>query len=63
MIEGKKREIRYAFQNLGCKVLKLKRISLANLSIQGTNKGDIRLLKKNEVNALKKMLKISTSQH
>ncbi len=54
IIEGKKRQIRYSFQNLGYKVLKLKRTGYGPLSLGRLNKGDHRLLKTAEVKMLKK---------
>ncbi|HQO38926.1 MAG TPA: pseudouridine synthase [Spirochaetota bacterium] len=50
--EGKKRQIRYSFKNLGYNVLKLKRTGYGPLSLGRLNKGDHRLLKTSEVRLL-----------
>lgn len=50
--EGKKRQIRYSFKNLGYNVLKLKRTRYGPLSLGRLNKGDHRLLKTSEVRLL-----------
>ena len=55
--EGKKRQIRFTFQNLGYKVKKLTRISYGPLNIIGLNKGSYRLLKGKEINLLLNMIK------
>ena len=51
--EGKKRQIRYSFKNLGYKVLKLKRTGYGPISLGRLNKGDHRVLKTSEVRMLK----------
>ena len=51
--EGKKRQIRYSFKNLGYKVLKLKRTGYGPISLGRLNKGDHRVLKTAEVRMLK----------
>lgn len=53
IIEGKKRQIRYSFKNLGYNVLKLKRTGYGPISLGRLNKGDHRLLKISEVKLLK----------
>lgn len=53
IVEGKKRQIRYSFKNLGYNVLKLKRTGYGPLSLGRLNKGDHRLLKTSEVRLLK----------
>ena len=53
IIEGKKRQIRYSFKNLGYNVLKLKRTGYGPISLGRLNKGDHRVLKTSEVRALK----------
>ena len=53
IIEGKKRQIRYSFKNLGYNVLRLKRTGYGPLSLGRLNKGDHRLLKTSEVKLLK----------
>ena len=50
--EGKKRQIRYSFKNLGYTVLKLKRTGYGPLSLGRLNKGDHRVLKTSEVRLL-----------
>jgi len=50
--EGKKRQIRYSFKNLGYKVVKLKRISYGPISLGRLNRGEYRLLKDSEVKQL-----------
>lgn len=62
IIEGKKRQIRYSFQNLGYKVLKLKRTGYGPLSLGRLNKGDHRLLKTAEVKLLKKSISFNEEQ-
>lgn len=56
IIEGKKRQIRYSFKNLGYNVLKLKRTGYGPLSLGRLPKGDHRLLKTAEVKLLKKSI-------
>ena len=53
IIEGKKRQIRYSFKNLGYNVLKLKRTGYGPISLGRLNKGDHRILKTSEVKILK----------
>jgi pseudouridine synthase len=55
--EGKKRQIRYSFKNLGYNVLKLKRTGYGPLSLGRLNKGDHRVLKTAEVKLLINSLK------
>lgn len=52
--EGKKRQIRYSFKNLGYKVVKLKRIAYGPLTLGRMNRGEYRLLKESEVKQLRK---------
>ena len=54
--EGKKRQIRYTFQNLGYKVVKLKRTGYGPLTLARLNKGDHRELKAAELKLLKKAI-------
>ncbi|HNX23395.1 MAG TPA: pseudouridine synthase [Spirochaetota bacterium] len=56
IIEGKKRQIRYSFKNLGYNVLKLKRTGYGPLSLGRLTKGDHRVLKTAEVKLLKKSI-------
>lgn len=60
--EGKKRQIRYSFKNLGYNVLKLKRTAYGPLSLGRLNKGDHRLLKSSEVKLLMNSIKEPESQ-
>ncbi len=52
--EGKKRQIRYSFKNLGYKVVKLKRIAYGPLTLGRLNRGEYRMLKEAEVKQLRK---------
>jgi len=56
IVEGKKRQIRYSFKNLGYNVLKLKRTGYGPLSLGRLTKGDHRVLKISEVKLLKKSI-------
>jgi len=56
IVEGKKRQIRYSFKNLGYNVLKLKRTGYGPLSLGRLTKGDYRDLKAAEVKLLKKSI-------
>jgi len=56
--EGKKRQIRYTFLKFGYKVLKLKRIAYGPLTLQGVNRGSLRVLKAKEVKELKRAANI-----
>ncbi len=56
IIEGKKRQIRYSFKNLGYNVLKLKRTGYGPLTLGRLNKGDHRILKVSEVKLLMKSI-------
>jgi 23S rRNA pseudouridine2605 synthase len=51
--EGKKRHIRVAFQLFRYRVKKLKRVSMGPLRIDGVNSGSYRMLKKNEIAAVR----------
>ena len=55
--EGKKRQLRFTFQNLGFKVKKLVRISYGPLNLTGLNKGSHRTLKGKEISQLKSLVK------
>ena len=54
--EGKKRQIRYTFKNLGYKVTKLKRTAYGPIILKGVNRGDIKALKEKEVQMLKELV-------
>lgn len=54
--EGKKRQIRYTFKNLGYKVIKLKRTAYGPLKLGSVNRGSIRVLKSVETRMLKSMV-------
>lgn len=60
--EGKKRQIRYSFKNLGYNVLKLKRTGYGPLSLGRLNKGEHRLLKTSEVRLLMNSVKKPETQ-
>ena len=47
--EGKNRQIRRMFDYLGIKVLRLKRIQIANLTIDGLKPGEYRILENKEI--------------
>lgn len=53
--EGKNRQVRRMFEEVGITVLKLKRISIGPLSIEGLEEGSWRYLSKNEIKALAEM--------
>lgn len=53
--EGKKRQIRYTFQNLGYKVTALRRITYGPLTLKGLTRGTHRVLRPGEVEELKKI--------
>ncbi len=55
--EGKKRQIRYSFNNLGYTVMKLKRTGYGPIQLGRLNKGDHRELKSSEVKLLKASIK------
>jgi pseudouridine synthase len=54
MSEGKKRQIRYTFGNMGYRVKKLKRTGYGPLKLSGIKTGDYRALKEKEIILLKK---------
>ncbi len=54
LTEGKNRQIRYTFSNLGYKVKSLKRTAYGTLSLQRLKKGGHRHLTESEVRSLKK---------
>jgi 23S rRNA pseudouridine2605 synthase len=54
MSEGKKRQIRYTFGNMGYRVNKLKRTGYGPLTLSGIKTGDYRALKEKEIKLLKK---------
>lgn len=51
--EGKKRQIRYTFKNLGYTVTSLRRIGYGPLVLKGLHRGEHRLLKPREIELLK----------
>ena len=53
--EGKNRQIRYTFMNLGYKVKRLERTGYGTLTLKNISKGSYRLLRKNEIQALRKL--------
>jgi pseudouridine synthase len=48
--EGRNRQIRKMVELLGYRVQKLERIRIGNLTLNGINKGEYRILKQNEIN-------------
>ena len=54
--EGKKRQIRYTFKNLGYKVVKLRRIGYGPLTLARLHKGSLRTLTDVEIARLKKLV-------
>jgi 23S rRNA pseudouridine2605 synthase len=53
--EGKNRQIRFTFINLGYKVKRLERTSYGTLTLRNIRKGSVRVLTKSEIRTLKKM--------
>jgi len=51
--EGKKRQIRYTFKNLGYTVTSLRRVAYGPLELKGVHRGEYRLLKPREIELLK----------
>ncbi len=58
LTEGKNREVRKMFEAFGYEVRKLDRKIFAGLSTKGIKRGEYRHLEKNEIIALKKLVKI-----
>ncbi len=56
IFEGRKREIKRIFKRFGKKVLRLKRISIANLRLDGLLPGEYRELREDEIFELKKYI-------
>ncbi len=56
--EGKKRQVRHTFENLGYRVITLTRTAYGPLSIRGLKRGAYRSLKKNEVRSLLELVKL-----
>ena len=53
--EGRKRQIRYMFAQVGCKVIYLKRLSQGPITLGSLKKGMCRTLTKQEINKLQKI--------
>lgn len=53
--EGRNRQVRRMFEAVGCPVLKLRRVKLAFLTLEGVPRGKYRKLTKNEVDNLMNM--------
>lgn len=53
LFEGRKRQIRSMFDNLGYEVVELDRIAFGPLSLVGVKRGEWRYLNKNEIRSLK----------
>jgi pseudouridine synthase len=56
--EGRKRELRRMFEYMGFRVLALKRVKLGSLHLGHLKKGDWRYLSKEEINRLKKKVRL-----
>ena len=56
IVEGKNRQLRYTFSNLGYKIRMLKRTSYGTITIKGINKGTHRVLNQKEIKSLKKLI-------
>ena len=52
LYEGRNRQIKRMFEHFGYRVLKLRRVALGPLSIQGMQRGDLRKLRPNELDKL-----------
>jgi len=59
LYEGRKRQVKLMFLAIGHPVLKLKRISFGGITIKGLKPGEWRYLTKNEIEMLKKTVKLS----
>lgn len=53
--EGKNRQVRKMFEHIGCPVIRLKRVAIGKLKIEGLPHGKYRHLSKDEVNYLKRL--------
>ena len=51
--EGKKRQIRRMFEDIDAKVIKLKRVKYAGLTLKGLKSGEFRELSQKEIDRLK----------
>lgn len=60
IFEGRNRLVRRMVEYFGSSVTKLKRIDYAGLTLKGVKMGRWRYLKKGEINALRKMVKLNT---
>lgn len=56
VFEGKNHHVRKLFENLGCRVIRLKRLQIANISLRGVPLGEFRLLSSSKVKTLKESL-------
>ncbi len=59
IIEGKKRQVRYMFKTLGCRVNKLIRVAYGPLTLDGVPIGSCRLLEPEEVLSLRSLAGLS----
>lgn len=53
--EGRNRQVRKMCGHIGCRVLKLKRISIGDIKLNGLKKGEYRFLSGTEINYLKNL--------
>ncbi len=57
LTQGLNRQIRRMCENLGLKVLRLKRVRVMNITLEGLKKGSCRQLSAEEVDGLRQMLR------
>jgi len=60
IFEGRNRQIRRMAEAVGAQIKRLKRIGYAGLTLKGVRMGRWRYLRQNEVNALRKLVKLDT---
>ena len=60
VFEGRNRLIRRMVEFYGTEVIKLKRIEYAGLNLKGVSNGRWRFLKQNEINNLRKLVRLDT---
>ncbi|HSW60731.1 MAG TPA: pseudouridine synthase, partial [bacterium] len=53
--EGRKREVKELVKAVGCRVIQLERVSFANITCNGMEKGEIRPLTDTEISSLYKL--------
>lgn len=62
IFEGRNRQVRRMFEAIGHPVTRLKRVSFANIYLQGIARGTMRQLTKSEVNELRQAVKSSAQK-